>query len=116
MPDFKPVLWVFLASIQMVEKGKFICVCTLTAPGAAGALHEDERRAATQAECAAGPAEEHGGEEGRHGGRPEGEKQRDRESAGAAGQNQQQQPCMQASHECQLFYILENVNHCLWHC
>lgn len=45
-----------------------VCLCMPTAPGAVGALHEDECRAATQAECSAGPAKEHCGEEGRHGG------------------------------------------------
>lgn len=73
-----------------------VCVydCVRAAPGAAGPLHENECRAATQAECAAGSAEEHRGEEGRHGGRPEREKQRDRKPPGTAGQNQQQQLCM----------------------
>lgn len=63
------------------------------APGAAGPLHEDERRAAAQAERAAGSAEEHGGEEGRRGGRSEGEIQRDREPPDATEPNQRGQPC-----------------------
>lgn len=59
-------------------------MCVYAAPGAAGSLHENEWRAAAQAERPAGAADEHRGEEGRHGGRPEGENQRDRTTQSAA--------------------------------
>lgn len=45
-----------------------LCIFVCVASGTVGPLHEDERGAATQAECDAGPAEEHRGEKGRHGG------------------------------------------------
>lgn len=53
-----------------------VCVCS--APGAAGPANEDKRRAQTQAEHHADSAEERSGEEGRHGGRPVRETERDR--------------------------------------
>lgn len=76
----------------------YVYVCVCVASGAAGALYENECRVATQAECFAGPAEEHRGEEGRHGGRPEGEKQRNRKPPSTARQNQQQHAGMHTFH------------------
>jgi len=54
-----------------------VCVC-FSAPGAAGTANEDKRRAQTQAEHHPDSAEERGGEEGWHGGRPVRETERDR--------------------------------------
>lgn len=71
-----------------------VCVHCCAAPGAVGPFHEDECRAAPQAERDADAAEEHRGEEGRRGDRPEGEEQRDREAPNTAQQCQRKQPCM----------------------
>lgn len=54
-----------------------MCVCC-SAPGAAGTANEDKRGAQTQAEHHTDSAEERSGEEGRHGGRPVRETERDR--------------------------------------
>ncbi len=100
--NLKPVEWLFLLLLIIQNCNSYVtvsvCDCVCAAPGAFRALHEDERRAATQAGRAPGPAEEYRGEKGRHGGRPEGEKQGDRKSPRTAGQNEQQHPCMRASY------------------
>lgn len=62
------------------------------APGAVGAFHENEHGAAPQAGRRAGPAEDLRGEEGRHGGRPEGENQDHPTPDRAAARHRQQRP------------------------
>lgn len=98
-------------SSQILARCRYLCLvgfhaCSYAswfvraAPGAVGPLHEDERRAASQAERAADSAEGRCGEEDRHGGRPEGEMQSDRKPPSAAGQNQQQHTCMHVKFSC----------------
>lgn len=73
-----------------------VCVHVCAAPGAVGPLHEDERRVTAQAERAADAAEEHGGEEGRRGDGPEGEKQGDRKAPQTAEHSQRKHTAEQS--------------------